>query len=200
MNVLRLASPAKTHGNLHDYLALARFDHCTKHIFIVPGMILAYLLRGVRTDAPVASIALGFIAAFCVASANYVINEWLDRDFDRFHPTKSKRASVQHELRGGLVALEWTALLAVGLGCAFIDSRTMYFIATLFALQGIAYNAAPLRTKNLAYLDVIFESVNNPLRLIVGWAMIDPTTLPPGSLILMYWTGGAFLMAAKRLS
>ena len=33
------------------------------------------------------------------------------------------------------------------------------------------------------------ESINNPLRLIIGWVMIDPTTLPPGSLILMYWSG-----------
>jgi len=36
--------------------------------------------------------------------------------------------------------------------------------------------------------------------LIIGWAIVDPTSLPPGSLILTYWFGGAFLMAAKRLS
>jgi hypothetical protein len=30
--------------------------------------------------------------------------------------------------------------------------------------------------------------------------MIDPTTLPPSSIILAYWFGGAFLMAAKRYS
>ncbi len=37
---------AKPVGTLRDYLALARFDHFTKHIFIVPGIVLAYLLRG----------------------------------------------------------------------------------------------------------------------------------------------------------
>jgi hypothetical protein len=30
--------------------------------------------------------------------------------------------------------------------------------------------------------------------------MIDPITLPPSSIILAYWFGGAFLMAAKRYS
>src|SRR3546814_5665135 len=30
--------------------------------------------------------------------------------------------------------------------------------------------------------------------------MVDPTPLPPSSLLLAYWTGGAFLMGAKRLS
>jgi 4-hydroxybenzoate polyprenyltransferase len=37
---------------------------------------------------------LGFITAICIASANYAINEWLDRDFDKFHPTKSRRGLI----------------------------------------------------------------------------------------------------------
>ena len=30
--------------------------------------------------------------------------------------------------------------------------------------------------------------------------MVDPTTLPPASILIGYWLGGAFLMGAKRLS
>jgi 4-hydroxybenzoate polyprenyltransferase len=76
----------------------------------------------------------------------------------------------------------------------------MLVVAGLFALQGVVYNVPPLRTKNKAYLDVISESINNPLRLMIGWAMIDATTVPPASILLSYWLGGAFLMGAKRLS
>src|SRR5262249_23881081 len=61
-------------------------------------------------------------------------------------------------------------------------------------------NVPPLRSKDVAFLDVISESINNPLRLLIGWAMVDPHTLPPSSIILAYWLGGAFLIATQRLS
>jgi 4-hydroxybenzoate polyprenyltransferase len=200
MSSTNVGAPASWQEIALPYVALARLDHSTKHIFIIPGLMLAYLLRGVHTGSLGVSVALGLTAAICVASANYVINGWLDRDFDKFHPTKSERPAVAKPLRGDIVTLEWLALLSVGLACAFAASKTMFLIAGVFALQGIVYNVPPLRTKNKAYLDVISESINNPLRLMIGWAMVDPTTLPPSSVLLMYWTGGGFLMAAKRLS
>jgi 4-hydroxybenzoate polyprenyltransferase len=129
-----------------------------------------------------------------------VINEYLDREFDALHPTKSTRSAVQAEMKSWIIALQWAALVAIGLGFAASASTSMLVTAIIFAAQGVVYNVKPLRSKDVAYLDVISESINNPLRLLIGWAMVDPGTLPPSSVIIAYWLGGAFLMATKRLS
>jgi len=190
------ASPA----GFADYIRLARLDHVTKHVFVIPGIVLALVLRGAVNDNLAMQVMLGAVVALTIASANYVINEWLDRDFDRHHPTKSARVSVQVPLNPSMVYALYFALLAVGLIAAYSASWAMFGVALLFGSQGIVYNVPPLRSKDRAFIDVLSEAVNNPFRLMIGWAIIDATTLPPGSVIVAYWFGGAFLMTAKRLS
>ncbi|MCE6950839.1 UbiA family prenyltransferase [Cereibacter sphaeroides] len=187
-----------------DYLRIARFDHMTKNVFILPGIALALLLRGnATTEGPLDilwNVVIGFVAAVGVASANYVINEWLDRDFDRFHPEKSQRAAVQRRMFGPLVLLEYLLLLGAGLALASLVNDALFAACLLLAVSGITYNVKPIRTKDRPYLDVLSESINNPIRLLIGWAMVDAGSLPPVSLLLAFWFGGAFLMNSKRLA
>jgi hypothetical protein len=77
-----------------------------------------------------------------------------------------------------------------------------YFAASGFVLwiMGVMYNVPPVRTKDMPYLDVLSESVNNPLRLFLGWFALVADTLPPLSLTLAYWMVGAFFMATKRFA
>ena len=48
---------------------------------------------------------IGFIATCMIASANYVINEWLDAEFDKYHPTKKYRSVVSEGVNGRIVWL-----------------------------------------------------------------------------------------------
>ena len=195
-----LSPAAPPRATLSDHIAMMRLGHATKHVFILPGIVLAVLLRGGAARLTLWPVAAGGLTAILIASANYVINEWLDRESDSHHPRKSSRPAVRRRMNGGAVWLQWALLALAGLAAAASASRMMLAIALAFAAQGVIYNVPPLRSKDYPYLDVVTESVNNPLRLMLGWAMVDPTTLPPSSLILGYWFGGAFLMGAKRLS
>jgi 4-hydroxybenzoate polyprenyltransferase len=190
----------RSNAGLVDYIAIARPDHWLKHVFIIPGIVLAHLLVARGEPIPWLVIIAGFVVAALISSANYVINEWLDARFDQHHPMKSKRPAVAKQLSPRLVYAEYALLTVAGLGLAALISTALFVIALVFWLSGVIYNVEPFRSKDKAYVDVASEALNNPIRLVIGWVLIDPSSLPPSSLIVAYWAGGAFLMSIKRLA
>ena len=69
----------------------------------------------------------------------------------------------------------------------------------MLLLSGVAYNVRPLRLKDRAFLDVIAESFNNPIRLWLGYyALVSPRHVPPLSIVLAWWFFGALLMTYSR--
>lgn len=182
------------------YLSIARIDYWSKHIFIVPGVIVALALTHVPQPFPYLHILLGFLSACLIASANYTINEWLDSEFDRFHPTKKSRPAVEGRVTGAGVYTQYVVLVTVGLLLAATVGRSFLVISILFVASGVVYNVRPMRSKERRFLDVLTEALNNPIRLALGWTMVAPWSLPPSSLFLTYWFGGAFLMASKRIA
>jgi hypothetical protein len=58
----------------------------------------------------------------------------------------------------------------------------------------------PRRLKEWPYVDVLSESANNAIRLLLGWFALITDRFPPVSLILSYWMLGAFFMAMKRFA
>jgi 4-hydroxybenzoate polyprenyltransferase len=184
---------------LTKYLRIARVDHWVKNIFILPGVVFAIFMTKIpMKTALLLHIALGFLATCCIASANYVVNEWLDAEFDRFHPVKKSRAAVSGGMDVKFVAVEYVLFAATGISISWHLSGCFTFTEIFLLVMGIVYNVRPMRTKDIPYVDVLSESVNNAIRLLLGWFLITNVWLPPISLILGYWMGGAFLMAVKR--
>ncbi len=184
---------------MNKYIRIMRLDHWIKQLFILPGVVCAILLVNPIFDNDLLfKFVIGFIATCMIASANYVINEYLDAEFDKFHPTKKYRTVVSEGTNGKIVWLLWTALSIGGVLLSLKVNLMFLLMEVWLWLMGLLYNVKPFRTKDIAILDVLSESVNNMIRLLLGWFIITDHAIPPCSIILGYWMLGAFLMAIKR--
>jgi decaprenyl-phosphate phosphoribosyltransferase len=186
---------------IRPYVQIARVDHWFKNVFMVLGTVLALFYQPeLLSWQTLVAFAIAVASTCFVASSNYVLNEILDGARDRLHPKKRTRPVPSGRVRFSIAYTEWLVLGIIGIGLAV--SLNGYFAASAFALwiMGIAYNVPPLRTKEWPYLDVLSESANNAIRLLLGWFALITTAFPPVSLIVSYWMLGAFFMATKRFA
>lgn len=112
----------------------------------------------------------------------------------RGRPLAARRVSLR------IAWIEAVALYLLGIAIAFALGRPVGWTALAFCAAAWAYNGPGLRAKDVPYVDVATESLNLPLRLLLGWFSLIGTRLPPVSLLLTFWSAGAFFMAVKRLA
>ena len=131
-----------------DYLRIARLDHWVKNVFIIPGIVAAMVLvsQG-KVHGILSNICLGYLATCFIASANYVINEWLDAKFDQFHPTKKHRPVVAGNMKLGFVLLEYFVFAIAGLLLSLLINKLFLLMELWLLVMGILYNVKPFRTK-----------------------------------------------------
>lgn len=184
---------------MKKYIRVMRIDHWIKQFFILPGCVCSFLLTHPDiTTKTIYNIVIGFFATCFIASANYVINEWLDAEFDQYHPTKKNRSVVTEDVKGSIIWFLWAVLTVIGFLLGSLICSAFVAMEVLLWLMGLLYNVKPFRTKDVPILDVLSESLNNAIRLLLGGFIISSHTILPCSIILGYWMAGAFLMAIKR--
>ena len=186
---------------LRGHLEICRFDHWIKNIFILPGLLIAYSVSPQAIDLQfLINVLIGFLSAGLVASSNYVLNEVLDAPFDALHPTKCQRPTPAGRVHIKWAYVQWIALMLIGLALASIVSQALVIVLLWLWVMGCIYNIPPVRAKDIPYIDVLVESINNPIRLLIGWYIISPPFQMPASLMISYWMIGAYLMAIKRFA
>jgi 4-hydroxybenzoate polyprenyltransferase len=192
-------APIKGRFTLGGHLYICRIDHWFKNVFILPGIVAA-----IGVDPNHISPHLWFnifvgIASIClVASSNYVINEVLDAPSDRSHPVKYARAVPSGRVNIPIAYVQWIVLMIVGVGLGSLINTPFMLTALVLWVMGCIYNIRPVRSKDLPYLDVLSESVNNPIRMLAGWFIVGTSSVAPASLLLSYWMVGCYFMAMKR--
>ena len=193
------AVPARP--TLAGHVSIARVDHWVKNVFVLPGGVAAVALADVPLSLPLLGrFALGLLIVGLVASSNYTINEVLDAPYDLRHPKKRHRPVPSGRVSIPLAYAQWITLGALGVGLGATLSTA--FALTMLALwvMGCVYNIPPVRSKDVPYLDVLTEAINNPIRMIAGWYLVVDGLVPPAALLLAYWMVGCYFMGIKRLN
>jgi decaprenyl-phosphate phosphoribosyltransferase len=196
-----MQTPPPASGRIRPYLVIARPDYWVKNVFMAAGVLLAYFYHPDLLHSGTFLQVLWALMATCfLASSNYVLNEILDAPTDRNHPRKRNRPVASGQVLLPLAYAEWAALGVLGLGVASLLNWPFFFSGLSLLVMGLIYNVPPIRAKEQPYIDVLTESINNPIRLLLGWFAVTPVEFPPVSLLIAYWMIGAFFMASKRFA
>jgi len=188
--------------NFLNYIEILRPGHWFKNLVVLFGAMAGISFFGERglILTQLGKILLAFFLACLVSSVNYAVNNITDEKNDSYHPIKKSRAlqgkKIPHSSLLFLICL--LLLAALSIAKFFYGNGVTIFLLSLF-VAGLFYNVKPLRFKDLPFLDVITESVNNPIRILIGWFSISRSLIfPPVVFLLLFWALGAMMMSAKR--
>lgn len=192
-----------SYSKIKAYLKVARPDHWFKNIFMLIGIIISVSHNHISPGMNVFfNSVLALFIVCLMSSVNYIINEIYDAQFDRRHPNKKFRSVAAGIVSVKKLFVAAILLITVSLTVSYFFFNWKFLLTLLmfFVIGGIFYNVPPVRTKDLPFIDVLGESINNPLRLMLGWFAVSNSDELPLMALIGYWSFGAVLVTAKRLA
>jgi 4-hydroxybenzoate polyprenyltransferase len=120
---------------------------------------------------------LAAFALFCLISGSiYMINDILDVEADRQHPTKRNRPIASGKLPVRTAIIAASALILVALPLSFLLSLQLGAIAAAYLIVNLAYST---RLKHVPLVDVMIIAAGFVLRVGAGVAVIRVERFSP---------------------
>jgi 4-hydroxybenzoate polyprenyltransferase len=139
----------------------------TKNVFVFAGIIFAKKL----SDVPSLLLSVAAFCLFCVLSSGvYLINDLLDAEQDRQHPTKKQRPIASGRLSPPVAIVAAVALTVAGIGLAFVVNAAFAMVAITYFVLNVLYTYS---LKHLVILDVLSIAMFFVLRAAAGAEAID---------------------------
>ncbi len=134
-----------------------------KNVLLVLAMIASHRFD-LETLVP---ILWGIVAFSAAASSIYIVNDLLDLEADRLHPTKCRRpfASGDVPIVVGMATFVLLALLALGVAAAL--NWAFFGVVVLYMITSLAYS---LKLKRMRWVDVATLAALYTIRVVAGAA------------------------------
>lgn len=138
-------------------------------------------------------VSLCFIAFCLLSSGTYILNDVLDAEADKLHPSKRFRPIASGLVQPGLALGLGILCLTAGLCLSFIVRPSLVLVACAYLALTISYS---LYFKQIAILDVFMIAAGFVLRAIAG--AMAAYLMPSGWFLLCTSFGALFLALEKR--
>lgn len=134
-----------------------------KNILLVLPMIAAH-----RFDlATLIPILWGMAAFSAAASSIYIVNDLMDMEADRLHPTKRARPFASGAVPIPVGMATFVALALVALGIAVSLNAGFFGVVALYMVTSLAYS---LKLKRLRWVDIATLALLYTIRVVAGAA------------------------------
>jgi 4-hydroxybenzoate polyprenyltransferase len=171
-------------------VSLLRPQQWIKNAFVCAGVLFGAQLHNGQF---VRSMMLAVIAFCLMSSTVYVLNDFLDRESDKAHPTKRYRPLASGAITSAQGITAGSLCLSGAIVAAWFAEPRVLIIVLLYLGINCAYS---LRLKRVAVMDVFCIASGFMLRILAGtWGILIP---PSGWLILTGMFLTLFLGFAKR--
>ncbi len=192
----------RTQPRWRAYLRAMRLERWPRSLSIAPGWAFALIVSHRTPDLmDIVSGVIAYLATLGTSVFNYTVNEIVDLPYDVHHPIKRNRPLVQGLISRTVLLTLGTTILGISAILGWWLNRNTLLTLSALVLAGVIYNIRPIRAKDIPFIDAIAESVNNPIRFLIGWYCLRWVHRWPSVWILIaWWAFGAFLMYIKRFS
>ncbi len=151
---------------LLETLKLMRPHQWVKNAFILAPL---FFTPAAVTAHNITQVLLGVLCFSALASAIYILNDTMDREADRQHPTKRKRPLAAGTVPLPLALAVMGVLAAGGLALAYTLSLGFLALSLVYLTVNLGYS---LGLKKISILDVMLVALGYVLRVFAGADLI----------------------------
>lgn len=148
-----------------EIVKLIRVNQWVKNFFIFVPPFFAEKLLDLSV---IANVLPGFFGFCFMASAIYIINDYVDIEKDREHPVKRNRPLAAGKIKTTTAFIVCGLLFTAALSMAWYISNMLFGILIFYFVMNLAYS---LRLKHVAIVDITLISFGFLLRVIAGGAL-----------------------------